>query len=303
MFTSSKHPARFDPFHLNNQEYFVLRDDLIHPILNGNKARKFYSLVQTPSNKVTRVTSWGGAQSNAMHALSWVCKTKGWEFVYYTKTLPKWLQDKPIGNLAFALHNAMNLHTKSAVDYNDIIEHLKRNLKSELIEPGTLVIPQGGACSLSEPGIKILADEIQSFIEKKKMKNLAVVLSAGTGTTAYYLQKHLPKQCVYTVPCVGSVDYLLEQFLSYGPPKHNPEIIIPKTPVHFAHPSKKIYDMYTTLLHASIEFDLLYDTIAWLAVKNNQKLFDDKTVIFVHSGGVQANATQIQRYKRAGLLS
>ena len=72
---------------LEGRVFYVKRDDLIDPFLAGNKYRKLYSLLNTPKEKYTTITSYGGTQSNAMLAIAAMCKSKGWKFIYYTKTL------------------------------------------------------------------------------------------------------------------------------------------------------------------------------------------------------------------------
>ncbi|MDQ6981063.1 MAG: 1-aminocyclopropane-1-carboxylate deaminase, partial [Ghiorsea sp.] len=54
------------PFHFQGLDCFVKRDELIDPLLSGNKYRKLYSLIQTPSETYSTLISYGGTQSNAM---------------------------------------------------------------------------------------------------------------------------------------------------------------------------------------------------------------------------------------------
>ncbi|HEY9203027.1 MAG TPA: 1-aminocyclopropane-1-carboxylate deaminase, partial [Sulfurimonas sp.] len=68
--------------YVDGRRFYVKRDDLIDPFLAGNKYRKLYTLLQTPSQKLKTVISYGGTQSNAMLAIAAMCKSKGWEFIY-----------------------------------------------------------------------------------------------------------------------------------------------------------------------------------------------------------------------------
>jgi 1-aminocyclopropane-1-carboxylate deaminase/D-cysteine desulfhydrase-like pyridoxal-dependent ACC family enzyme len=67
---------------LDGRDFFVKRDDLIDPFLAGNKYRKLYTLLQTSKQKLNKIISYGGTQSNAMLAIAKMCEDKGWEFVY-----------------------------------------------------------------------------------------------------------------------------------------------------------------------------------------------------------------------------
>ena len=59
---------------LEGRDFYVKRDDLIDRYLAGNKYRKLYTLLQTPSKKFNKIISYGGTQSNAMLAIAAMCK-------------------------------------------------------------------------------------------------------------------------------------------------------------------------------------------------------------------------------------
>ena len=92
---------------------YIKRDDQ-HTIkdtaVTGNKSRKLYQLSQTqPFPNI--IASYGGAQSNSMLALAQLIRSvsPSSQFYYFTKTLPKFLRDRPNGNLAVALQQGMIL--------------------------------------------------------------------------------------------------------------------------------------------------------------------------------------------------
>ena len=64
----------------NAEQYslFIKRDDLIHPIVSGNKWRKLSSALQQATNcNINRIGSFGGGYSNHIHALAYCCHTLG----------------------------------------------------------------------------------------------------------------------------------------------------------------------------------------------------------------------------------
>jgi 1-aminocyclopropane-1-carboxylate deaminase/D-cysteine desulfhydrase-like pyridoxal-dependent ACC family enzyme len=83
---------------LEGRVFYVKRDDLVDPYLAGNKYRKLYSLLQTPSDKLNSIVSYGGTQSNAMLAIAAMCKSKGWKFTYYTKPISQIQKEENRGN-------------------------------------------------------------------------------------------------------------------------------------------------------------------------------------------------------------
>ena len=53
---------------------FVLRDDLIHPIISGNKLRKLkYNVLAANKNECQRIVTFGGAYSNHILATAFLC--------------------------------------------------------------------------------------------------------------------------------------------------------------------------------------------------------------------------------------
>ncbi len=270
------------PFIFKNNFYHVKRDDLLKPF-EGNKARKFYYFLKRDFPEIKRVISFGSNQSNAMYSLSKLCKIKGWEFIYYTNHIPLFLKRSPHGNYLGALKNGMKI-IEIDLKGDDL-----RNFILSLKDKNTLIIEEGGRIKKSEEGIKILADEINEYCLKN---NLKVFLPSGTGTTAYFLAKHLDVE-VITTPCVGDSEYLKKQFDMLGRGKI-PTILSPKKKYHFGKLYKNLYDLWRELKIAGIEFDLLYDPIGWETLL----YYGLRNVLYIHQGGLQGNISMLKRYQR-----
>jgi 1-aminocyclopropane-1-carboxylate deaminase len=103
---------------------------------------------------------------------------------------------------------------------------------------------------------------------------------------------------VITTPCVGSSEYLKEQMTKLNSSQKQPTIIATSKKYHFAKPYVDIWNMYQKLLDTGVVFDLLYDCITWIAIGENIEKFIGNESIFVHSGGLRGNETQIKRYER-----
>jgi len=271
-------------FTLESREFLVKRDDLVDPFLAGNKFRKLYTLLQTPKEKYNKIISYGGTQSNAMLAIASMCKSKGWEFQYYSKPISATQENEGSGNYYFALELGMK-HTQIANDeYKDFIRSIHLNLDEK-----TFIVDQGGAVKEAKFGLEVLAKEILS--QAPDAKSLAT--PSGTGTTALFLAISLDSYKVYTTPCVGDVEYLKTQMLSLVKelPK-NLIILKPKKKYHFAKLYEEFYTMYKKTLDAGIEFDLLYSPSMWEALLEQT----DEKVLYIHSGGVTGNSSMLQRY-------
>jgi 1-aminocyclopropane-1-carboxylate deaminase/D-cysteine desulfhydrase-like pyridoxal-dependent ACC family enzyme len=274
---------------LDGRCFFVKRDDLIDPYLAGNKYRKLYTLLNTPSNSLKTIISYGGTQSNAMLAIAAMCQKKGWEFIYYTKPIGQAMQDESVGNFYHALRLGMK-HVEIQNDYyRDFIASLRFNLDKE-----TFIIDQGGAVEEARRGLEVLAQEIRDA--NLDVKSLAT--PSGTGTTALFLALCMPEYKVYTTPCVGDAQYLRTQMSSLSALPENLIILEPKKKYHFAKPYREFLDIWQKLLVTEIEFDMIYAPSMWMALQEQTK----EDILYVHSGGVSGNESMLKRYKQKGFI-
>lgn len=260
--------------------------------LSGNKYRKLYTLLHTPSNTYTKIISYGGTQSNAMYAISCLCKLKGWEFHYYTRRLSTHLKDTVEGNLELALANGMHLHEVNYEDFDVKIKELKI-----IAEDKTLVISQGGADAIAKEGVTALANEINIWKESKGIKKLCVVLPSGTGTTALYLQEGLDTDIeVYTSVLVGDEAYQNEQWQRLSTPPY-PKILSSDKKRKFAKPYDEYLEIYKELEEQTgIVFDLIYAPLTWMQMMKSLAQLDGE-ILYIHTGGVSGNKTMLERYE------
>jgi 1-aminocyclopropane-1-carboxylate deaminase/D-cysteine desulfhydrase-like pyridoxal-dependent ACC family enzyme len=274
---------------LDGRSFYVKRDDIYDKYLSGNKYRKLHKLLQTPSNKINKIISYGGTQSNAMLAIAAMCKEKGWEFTYYTKAISSKQKDENIGNYFHAKELGM-IHVEIDSElYRDYIASLTLH-----VDDYTYVINQGGADKSARDGLEVLANEIREA--NLECKSLAT--PSGTGTTALFLALALPEYKIYTTPCVGDVAYLKEQMSALHVIPDNLIILQPKKKYHFAKPYSDFIHVYNKLLETDIEFDLLYAPNMWKCLLEQT----DDEVIYIHSGGVSGNESMLRRYKQKGMM-
>ena len=264
--------------------FFLKRDDLLDHDFSGNKARKFYYYLHNDFPAISKLISYGSAQSNAMYSLSVLAKRKGWKFDYYVDHIASYLQENPHGNYAGALKNGMKLH----------IGKMPLNMPEDI-----LFINEGGRGKEAEFGIQILAQEILSWQKEHNLTQLNIFLPSGTGTTALFLQKNLKNIQVYTCPCVGNSDYLVEQFLELESNKNlHPKILSLDKKHHFGKLYKENYEIWLKLQEETkVEFDLLYDPLGWRTLVHYLKDFNSP-ILYIHQGGVLGNESMLPRYER-----
>ncbi len=269
-----------------NHTFYLKRDDLLHPNFSGNKARKFYYFLENDFPDITKIISFGSAQSNAMYSLSVLAKMRGWEFEYFVEHIAEYLKENPHGNYKAALENGMKLTVGSIKSTDDL-------------DIDTLFIEEGGRQKEAEYGIKILAQEILEWQKEHDIKELNIFLPSGTGTTALFLQKYLPNSVVYTNPCVGDSAYLKKQFLELEEDeKTHPTILSLEKKHHFGKLYRENYKIWLKLQQQTeVVFDLLYDPLGWRTLTAHPEVIS-KPILYIHQGGVLGNESMLPRYER-----
>lgn len=295
-------PTIVETFQFHGRKLYIKRDDLVDEDLSGNKFRKLYFLLKTPSSSYKRIISYGGSQSNAMASLAALCRRKEWRFLYITKALSKTLKEHVGGNLKSALSDGMELLEVSHDEYREMVESLYSPAPDSRAEKkeGDLILAQGGADLGAKEGVGVLAQEIRVWQKEHNIEKLTVITPSGTGTTAYFLAQALPDVALVTTPLIGSKEYLVEQMQFLGVLPANLSIIETKNRYRFAKTYSDFLIPYQELLEQNIEIDLLYAPKTFIALSEALENIEGE-ILYVHSGGVKGNSSMLERYRHKGL--
>lgn len=274
-------------FDINGKTIYIKHDELLHPDLSGNKARKLAYFIEQDLPHIDTLVSYGGVQSNLMFSLSALAKLKNWQFIYHSYPPAKTALQQTTGNLAKALANGMQLVTTQ--------QDLRQTVYNTYNQKNQLIIEQGGAQPEAEYGIIQLANEIRHWTHHNGFTELAIFLPSGTGVSALYLQKNLPEFTVYTTNCVGTPEYLQQQWQELAPTNHQPTILSNLT-YRFATPDYELWQTSQLIKQlSSTEFDLVYDPVGWHILLNHLQQIS-APILYIHCGGLIGNLTMFNRY-------
>ncbi|MEL7270588.1 MAG: pyridoxal-phosphate dependent enzyme [Bacteroidota bacterium] len=155
---------------------YLKRDDLLHPIISGNKFRKLkYNLQRAKKEKYTKLLTFGGAYSNHILAVACAGHEHGFETIGIIRgeELQNQWKDNPTLKRAFAY--GMQLDFVSREEYRE--KNTKRFvevLQTKYEKP--MILPEGGTNALAVKGcMEILTEEDASFDH--------VCCAVGTGGT------------------------------------------------------------------------------------------------------------------------
>ena len=152
-------------------ELWMKRDDLLHPIVSGNKWRKLkYILNHALSLGAIKIVSMGGAYSNHLHALAYIGYRLGIQTEGFIRGEP---QSNP--TLSDLRRWGMHLHFVSREDYRNLRQYKDWNSLPG-IDTGAYWLPEGGSVDLALQGVAELVSEIDIPYD-------VVCCPCGTGTT------------------------------------------------------------------------------------------------------------------------
>ena len=168
----------FSPVHQINDKLFdeqdlkvfIKRDDLIHPIISGNKWRKLkYTLKKAQSQGKTHLVTFGGAYSNHLLATAAAAAKFGFKATGIVR-------GEPIENdtLFLCRLHGMELLFVDRESYRDKATLFNKYFDSD---PSAFFIDEGGASAEGAKGCSELVDELTEQYDH-------IFCACGTGTTA-----------------------------------------------------------------------------------------------------------------------
>lgn len=154
-------------------ELWIKRDDLLHPIISGNKWRKLkYSLDHALSLGSDTLISMGGTYSNHLHALAYAGKILGLK----TKAFIRGEQPTTLTSTLIDIQNwGMELSFVSRSDYK-LLRQYKNCHDLPALKRSQYWVPEGGAQILALKGVAELINEIDITYD-------ILCVPCGTGAT------------------------------------------------------------------------------------------------------------------------
>ena len=277
-----------------NIKLYVLREDLIHPEISGNKWRKLkYNIKEAKVKGVDSLLTFGGAFSNHIAATA----AAGNRYGIKTIGILRGEEKLPLNRtLQLAKDNGMSFKYVSREAYrgkNEIsfIDDLKKEFGDFYL------IPEGGSNTLAVKGCAEIVENIHVDYD-------VICCACGTGgTIAGVIASVNDSKQVVGFPAlkggsflVKDIDQLLlnyEKMLSKSIENTSWKLI---TDYHFGGYAK-IKDELVAFVKAfksdnKIELDLIYTGKMLFGLYDMIKTsnqFDGKTIIVLHTGGIQGN--------------
>ena len=269
------------------------RDDLVHPDLPGNKARKLkYNLLQAKAEGHTRLLTFGGAYSNHLAAVA----TAGRLYGFTTTGLVRGEAYEPLNpTLARCTADGMALHYLDRATYRRRAEPAFLAEMQHRFGPAYL-LPEGGTNVLALKGVSELLAELRQHTDFD-----TVAVAAGTGGTLAGLALGLaegdyPARAI-GVASLKSADFLRTEVdnltqAAAGRVLTNYEL---HTGYHFGGYAKLPPELRAFIQDFQTNYGVLLDPIytgkllfGVLDLIEKGHFAPGSTVVAVHTGGLQA---------------
>lgn len=273
-------------FSSGNTTTDILRLDLLHPVVSGNKWFKLkYYLAEALAGNYHTIASFGGAYSNHIVATAFAAREAGLSSTGYIR-----------GEAATPLSPTL----RNALEYGMQLEYVSREAfrNTEAIiaatdNSGIYWVREGGFGALGAKG----AADILSVADTTGYSH--IICAVGTGTMlAGLVQAALPHQQLIGISVLKNHFGLEQEVRSLLPQKREQACFTIEQDFHFGgyakHPQTLIRFMQDTWEQEQLPTDIVYTSKLLLAVK--QLLTRDyfpagSRLLLIHSGGLQGNAS------------
>ena len=267
-----------------NLKVFVLRDDLIHPYISGNKGRKLkYNIEEFRKQKKEYLVTFGGAYSNHIVATAAAGKESGIKTIGIIRGDEHNIKTNPV--LRFAHACGMELLFVSREKYRALRGNIL-SLYSILQKPDSelFVLPEGGSNELAVKGCREIPDDILIDFD-------ILCCACGTGATIAGIINGLKShQEALGISVLRAKESLAETINKYSGSKNNYNLV---DDYHFGGYAKSTDELIAFCKKFSDQHQIpvepvytgkLFYGIYDLAKKS---FFDgSKTIVAVHTGGI-----------------
>jgi len=271
-------------------EIYVKREDLLHPVVSGNKWRKLkYNLEEARKLRIGTLLTFGGAYSNHISAVAFAAMEEGFKSIGVIRGER---MDPLNATLAQAEKNGMRLFFVSREKYRMKDEpDFQSELREHLGE--YYMIPEGGSNRLGVQGCIEMGEEIFGFTH--------ACVPVGTGTTLAGLAKGIETGKALGFPVLKGEGYLEERINELLNGEHLSWQLIHD--YHFDGYAKYRLELIAFINRFSHEHGIQLDPIYTgkmmygiydLVLKNFFPL--GSKILAIHTGGLQGIAGFNQRF-------
>lgn len=273
--------VHFSTWEVYGKEIYFKRDDLIHPIISGNKYRKLEGhLKKYFEGEFAGILTFGGAYSNHIIAVAAVCQVLKIPSV----AIIRGEIDGKNPALKIALECGMKLISISRTAYRNKDLSTVLDGYPELSLENFLIVPEGGSGQEGMYGCQNIIDEIEIPFD-------LIVTACGTGTTLAGIVAHLNSSQFGLGISVLKGEDTMTSLVKDLSQKNHFEIV---TGYHFGGYARKTEDLIAFAKgftqETQIPLDFVYTAkmvYAFDELLKEGKFDQYKKIVLLHTGGLK----------------
>lgn len=281
----------FNHLHYPNIELWIKRDELLHPLISGNKWRKLkHQIYHAFTHDYEGILSFGGCYSNHIHALA----SAGHLFEFATHGIIRG-ESKNANNATLSKAQKLGMR----LTFVNRLEYKRREQQNYLLElqeqfPCYFISPEGGSHPLALLGVSEMVDEI---LNQASFTPDYICCPVGSGGTLAGIARSIPEKTIALGISVLKSNYQLNsqvEILIDNQQKVNWNIEhnyhcggyakIPKKLQQFCHLFEKNYHIPLEPIYTG---KMLY---AINMMIDQGKFKDGSKIVLIHTGGLQGLA-------------
>lgn len=262
----------------------MLRLDMIHPVVSGNKLFKLkYYLTTAIENDKNGIVTCGGAFSNHLVVAAYLAKEKGLHSIGYVRADS---HESPTPTLKECIDYGMDLQYISRTDFNQINHAYVEQFHSDY-----LFIPQGGYGFLGAKGAADILNNHQTSAYTH------ILAACGTGTMGAGLtnaaEPHQEIILISTLKNNFSIQEEVQVMLTEQGKTRKQKILFQ---YHMGGYAKKNIEVLNTMNRFFTEEGIPTDFVytgkmihAFYDLLKNNYFEEGSKILLIHSGGLQGN--------------
>tara|TARA_B100001142_G_scaffold32048_2_gene28388 strand:+ start:1626 stop:2546 length:921 start_codon:yes stop_codon:yes gene_type:complete len=281
-----------------NVNIFVKREDLIHPIISGNKFRKLkYNIEKAIKDKKDEIISFGGAYSNHLLALAFIGKLSNLKTIgiirgeeLKQKKLNSTLKRCKDFGMKFIFISRNEYKRRNEIKYINSIKVKFRN---------AFIVPEGGTNYLGVKGCEEILNKEDSFFD-------VICCPVGSGGTISGLinsKNNVQKILGFSALKNSKIKNVITKFVNNNDWKVFDDMFFggySKVDYELVNFINKTYDQTGILFDPIYNSKMLFQIIYMIS---NDKWLYGKNILLINTGGIQSIDEVNLRLKKKGCVT
>lgn len=286
MLSLLKNPIKIDPiYQKKGVRVDMLRLDLIHPLVSGNKLFKLSEyLYEALRSGHKTILTFGGAYSNHLHATAYACQSLGIRCIGVVRGSALEIDSRTIEDCK---KMGMEIHYADRVTFRRIFESAQPDEIKNMFGD-CLIVPSGGMGLAGAKGASLIINSVPEDMYSH------LCLTVGSATTLAGIMQKERNEKILAFPALKGMNDLEDRLFSMGVSDTNRLSV--SAGFHFGGFARRNPELTTFMdnfyLQHQIPLDFVYTGKLMYGISEmieHESFTDGSRILAFHTGGLQGN--------------